>query len=171
MRRWLPFVLPFLAIVLAGAGVKIWLSLTALPPCAEHTPADLADLELAMGCVVVSGQAHYEVVVKQTIPGNLLLDQRQLYLFPLFPEGRTQDRAIRVLVRTDREPEDLVSFETMTVSGRLIPVTTDEVPFGTEVQIGKRSDYFFTDEMLLLVPDQIISGDEVWPPAEPQPMP
>lgn len=164
MRRWLPFVLPFLAIVLAGLGVKIWLTLSALPPCEQHTPADVADLELAMGCVTVQGQAHYEVVVKQTIPGNLLLDERTLHLFPLFPAGATSDRAIRILVRTEREPEDLVSFESMTVSGRLIPVTTEEVPFGTEVQIGKRSDYFFTDEMLLLVPDRIVSGDEVWQP-------
>ena len=85
-------------------------------------------------------------------------------MFPLFADHQTAERAIRVLVLTERPPEDLVSFETMTISGRLLPVTTAEVPLGTEVQIGQRSDYFFTDEMLLLVPEEVRSGSEVWTP-------
>ncbi len=165
MRRWLPFVLPFLAIVLAGSGVKLWLALTELPPCAQLTEQRVADLSLEAPCVTVEGQAHYEVIVKQTIPGNLLFEEETLYLFPLFARDEALERAIRVLVRTERPPEDLVSFENLTISGRLMPVTTDDVPFGTEIQIGKRSDYFFTDQMLLLVPERIVSEDGVWEPA------
>ena len=160
MQRWLPFLVPFAAIVGAGA-VLAWLGRSA-PACEGYRSVDLSDVVLEDGCIQLRGQAHYSVVVRQTVPGNLLREEQTHFLFPLFPEHDTTDRAVRVLVRTTREPESLVSYETMQVSGRLQPVTSDEVPPGTEVDIGKRSDYFFTDSMVLLVPDRIVSDGETW---------
>ncbi|MBX2797834.1 MAG: hypothetical protein KTR31_09205 [Myxococcales bacterium] len=163
MRRWLPFAGPFLGIVLGVLAVRlIWSG--SVPPCEAHTAVTVADVVLEDGCVELTAQAHYPVVVTQTVPGNLLADEQHYFVFPVFAEHDTDNRAIRVLVRTERAPEELVTYETMTVSGRLVPVTPDEIPHGTEVLIGKRSDYFFTDEMVLLVPDRIVSGDEVWVP-------
>ena len=160
MPRWMIAVIPG-AVVLA-VGVAWWLTRVSIPPCEGFEATDLRNVHLEQGCVELTAQAHYEIVVKQRIPGNLIDDERQLYLFPLFAEGGTNDRGIRVLVRTERPPEAYVSFETMTVAGRLLPVTGDDVPPGTEVRIGQRSDYFFTDGMMLLVPDRITSDGEVW---------
>ena len=162
MKRWLPFLLPFGAIVAAGAGAKAWSVVMTEAPCGSFTEVTLDELHPDSGCVRVDGQAHYEVVVRQTVPGNLLRDSETLFLFPLFSEGDTSERAVRILVRTEREPEDLISFETMTVAGRVELVTADKVPFGTEIEIGKRSDYFFTHDMLLLVPEEITVDGEVW---------
>ncbi len=162
MKRWLPFLLPFGAIVAAGVGLKMWSLASSAPRCVAFDDLALDALDPESGCVRVTGQAHYEVVVRQTVPGNLLRDEQTLFLFPLFAEGQTGERAVRVLVRTEREPEDLVSYETMTVEGRAELVTAEKVPFGTEIEIGKRSDYFFTDDMVLLVPERVTVDGEVW---------
>ena len=162
MRRWLWFVVPFAAIVGAGIVVRVWFASQQIASCEEHDPAVIDDLDLDQPCVVVQGQAHYDVVVRQRIPGNLFLPEQQRYLFPLFPSGDTSDRAIRVLVMTEREPERLVSFETMAVSGRLVPATAREVPYDVEIKIGRSGDYFFTDGLMLLVPDRIEADGEVW---------
>lgn len=161
MQRWWPYALPPLGIVIGAIVAMAWPTGEA-PPCGSHLRREVADLELEEPCVTVEGQAHYEVVVRQRTPGNLLRAEQVHYLFPLFPPHETEDRAIRVLVRTSRPPEDLVSYESMVVSGRLLPVTAEQVPPGTEIQIGKRSGYFFTDRVLLLVPDEIESEGEVW---------
>ena len=160
MPRIFWFMVP--AAVVLAVGLAWVLTRQVTPPCEDFVDANLAKLSLEQGCVRVTAQAHYQVVIKQKIPGNLLEPDRELYLFPLFEEHQTDDRAIRLLVRTERPPDRLVSFESMTVSGRLLPVTYDEVPAGTEVQIGKRADYFFEDGMLLLVPDRVESDGEVW---------
>lgn len=154
--------------VLVGAAslvaVAVGLRLTAAgrAACPDFTEVDVSEVDAASGCVTVTGQAHYEVIVKQRVPGNLFTEDREYFLFPVFPQGDTSDRAIKLFVRTERKPESLVTYETMTVSGRLEPVTSAAVPPGTEVSIGQKSDYFFTDAMLMLVPDRIGSDGETW---------
>jgi len=164
MKRWLPFVLPFVVVLAAGVGFRIWTLMGAAPACGAYAPIELDALDYDSGCVRVTGQAHFEVVVRQTLPGNLLRDEETLYLFPLFEPGQVDERAVRILVRTERAPEDLVSFETVTIEGRASLVTAEQVPFGTEIEIGKRSNYFFSEPMVLLVPDSVSSDGETWRP-------
>ena len=122
----------------------------------------LAELHADLSCVTVEGQAHYEVLIKQTIPWSPFKPEHTRYLFALFNQHDTDGRAIRALVLTERPPERLVSYETMTVTGALIPVTTDVVPHGTEVQIGRKANYFFEDGMVLIRADEIASDGERW---------
>jgi hypothetical protein len=126
----------------------------------------LDDVYLESPFVRLEAMAHYPIIIKQTIPGGLFSDDRTMYLFPLFPKHDTGDRAIRVLVRADRRPEDMVSFEFMTVEGHLALPTADKVPFSTEIALGKRTEYFFTDDMVLLEAWRIESDGEVWEAAD-----
>lgn len=148
------------AILAVGVGWRVIGE--GIAPCDAYTAVPLHEVDAADGCITVTAQAHYDVVVNQRAPGNLLVADKQYYLFPLFEEGDTSNRAIRVFVRTERPPESLVTYETMTVSGRLQPITSREIPPGTEVSIGQKSDYFFTDSMRLLVPDRVVSEGEEW---------
>lgn len=150
------------AVSIVVVGVVARVATSGRAPCTEYTPTTVEEIDVADGCVTLKGQGHYEVVVRQRVPGNILVDDHEYHLFPVFPPGKTDARAIRLLVRTERAPDSMVTYETMTLSGRLQPVTTDEVPAGTEVAIGKRSNYYFTDAMVLLVPDTIESEGEVW---------
>jgi isocitrate dehydrogenase kinase/phosphatase len=71
-------------------------------------------------------------------------------------------RAIRVLVRADLRPEDMVSFQFMTVEGHVALPTADKVRYSTEIELGTRTPYLFTDDMVLLEAWRIESGDEIW---------
>ena len=113
--------------------------------------------------VRVRGTAHYPVVIRQEQPGNLLMPARTFYLFPLFPEGEVDDREVRVLVRTERAPERLVSYEELALEGRVSFPTADKVPWATEIEMGKRSGYFFSDRVVLIEPWRIeVAGEEPW---------
>lgn len=161
MKRSLSFVLPF-AFVLCG-GAAVWYS--QLPPeLPRGEPVDmvLGDIHLEEPFVRVSGMAHYPIVIKQSVPQGLFAEDGTTYLFPLFPEHDTSDRAVRVLVRANRPPEKYVSYEYMTVEGHVALPTSDKVPFNTEIELGKRSEYFFTDEMLLLEAWRIEVDGDVW---------
>ena len=72
---------------------------------------------------------------------------------------------VRVLVRTTRKPERLVTYETMELSGRIIAATPKLVPYATEIQLGKSGGYFFTDDLVVLTPDEVVSDGEAWRPA------
>lgn len=161
MKRYLPFLVPFVVIVFVGVGVKFWVSGEDLVP-QPVVETNFADLDPQEPYVRIEGMAHYPVVINQTVPGNLFVADKKYYLFPLFPKHETADRAIRVMVRTERPPEDLVSYEFMTLEGRISAPDHRKLPFNTEIAIGKRSDYFFTDQMVLLEPWKIESDGEVW---------
>ena len=160
LRRLLPFFIPFLLIVGVGIGVRLlWF---APAPRGEPADVEVSDIDGSMRFVRVTGMAHYSAVIKQKVDGGLFAPDRTLYLFPLFGRDDIDGRAIRVLVRTARPPEKYVSYETMTVEGALSIPTADQVPFQTEIILGKRSDYFFDDGMLMLTPWRITSEGEVW---------
>lgn len=164
MKKALPLLVPlvlFLVIVAAGAAVR-WAS-TRPAPRGEPVSQEIAELHPSEPFVRVRGTAHYPVVIKQRVPGNLFVDDRTYYLYPLFAEGVVDDRAIRALIRTERAPERFVSYEVMTVEGRVLPLTEDKVPFDIEVQFGRRGDYFFADNAVLLEPWRIeVEGEGVW---------
>lgn len=161
MNKALAFLVPFVLIVLVGVGTWWW----SQRPEPRGNPVEmpLYDIDPSEPFVRVRGTAHYPVVIKQHEPGGLLTSPRTFYLFPLFPEGDTQGREVRVLVRTLREPERLVSYEVMAIEGRVSFPTKEKVPFQTEIELGKRSDYFFSDSMVLLEPWRVeVEGEETW---------
>jgi hypothetical protein len=162
VKRFVVFLVPFAAIVTIGIAAKVITSGEAIK---RGTPVDMdwGDLGEDVPFVRVRGTAHYPVVIRQRVPGNLLVEERELFLFPLFDASDTSGRGIRVLVRTEREPDNLVSFETMTLEGYVSVPTPENVPFETEIALGKRSDYFFTDGMLLLEPWKVeVKDEDTW---------
>ncbi len=158
--RKLVWMVPLISGVVGAALVVLW---QTTEPRGDPVPAELEDLDISVPFVRVSGMAHYPVVIRQTIPGRPFSPEKQLYVFPLFGPHDTEGRAVRVLVRTARKPDDLVSYEFMTLEGHVSVPTPDKVPFSTEVALGKRSDYFFTDDMVLLEPWRIeVEGEQPW---------
>jgi hypothetical protein len=157
------FAVPFTVVAaVAGALGIVWWQ-TSSWPCADYTQVDFFDLEPSTRCVTVTGMAHYDVVVTQTVLGNGFFADKTYYVFGLFPPGNTDEREIRVLVRTERKPERMVSYETMTVSGKLLPMDYRKVPFDTERRMGQQSTYFFSDRIVLLEPDRIVvDGEDDW---------
>ena len=116
----------------------------------HYVKVNFEDLTLSEPHIEIDGMAHYTVVIHQRVPGNLFRDERELYVFALFPEHDTKSRSIPLLVRSSSKPEDLVSYEMMTVQGTLRPPIRDVLPFQTEALFGKRGDYFFADYLLVL---------------------
>jgi len=162
VKRLLPFAIPFVAIVAAGIGAALILG-RGPGTCSTHSdvPLDALDPELD-ACVATSGQAHYEAVIRQTHGGGLFGEDRHAYLFPLMADGETGEREVRVLVLTERQPERLVAYETMELTGRVVRATPERVPYSAEIQLGKSGGYFFTDDMVVLLPDHITSDGETW---------
>lgn len=159
MRRWLPFAILFAAVFVAGSvGVAVARGWIGGEQRGEPVYTAIDDLDPTVPYVRVSGMAHYTAVVEQHVPGTLFHDPQDYYLYALFPPYDTESRAITVLVRTDREPEDLVSYELMTLEGRVSKPTLDEVPFDTEIILGKQTDYYFSDHLLLIEPWLIEEG-------------
>ncbi len=160
MRRALVFIVPFTAVLLLGltalGASQGWMQEEVR---GEATYIAFDALGDAPDVVRVSGMAHYTSVVTQQVPGGLLREPQTWYLFGLFAPYDTEGRNIRLLVRTQRPPEHLVSFELMTIEGRLQRPTLHNVPFDTEILLGKGSSgYFFADDMLLVEPWHIESG-------------
>ncbi|MEN0061900.1 MAG: hypothetical protein AAGA48_07085 [Myxococcota bacterium] len=162
MSRWLPLVAISLGILFAGIGARAYFLLGGERRCEDFVDVTLETLPADPACVRLKGQAHYDVVLKEFTPGNAFVDEQTVHLFPLFPVDGLDERGIRVLVRTERVPERLVNLETMTLSGRLSPMTTADVPIGAEAQLGRSGGYFFEDFAMVLVPDEVRSGDDVW---------
>lgn len=162
-RPWVWFVVPFTVVAaVAGAASVLWWTFAGAP-CDSYTPADFFDLHPSTRCVRTEGTAHYDVVVTQTVPGNGFFPDRTYYVYGLFPKGNTDEREIRILVRSERQPERMVSYETMAIEGRLLPMDFRKVPFDTERLMGQRSNYFFGDQMFLIEPDRIeVDGEEPW---------
>ena len=122
------------------------------------------DVSIGTPDVRVKGMAHYPIVINQRVPGNLFFEEKTYYLFGFFAPNDSNERAIRIIVRTERPPPNLVSYENMTIEGHISFPNQDKVPFETEIELGKKTAYFFIDEMLLLEPTKITVDDDVWTP-------
>lgn len=151
MKRWLPFILPFSAVVLGGALVflvKGWLFGRTPPAQAPWVP--LAELDLTVPYVRTSGMAHYGVVMEQFAPGNLLRPEQHYWLFPLTEPYDTTQGVVRVLVRSEVPPEELVTYELMTIEGWVTRATPETVPYDIEIELGRRSNYFFAEPLVFI---------------------
>jgi len=162
MKRWAPFLIPFAAIVAAGVGAALILNVGE-GSCEAWEEASIDGLDPHdQPCVRIDGTAHYTAVVRQTELGGLLSDDTTWYLFPLLAPGDLEAKEVHVVVRTTRAPERLVTYETMELAGRIEPSTPQIVPYATEIQLGKAGGYFFTDDLVVFTPDEVVSEGEVW---------
>ena len=133
----MPLAAIVLGILFAGIGARLYFMLDGGPACERYLDVTISTLPDEPGCVRLNGQAHYDTVLEQIQPGNLFVDEKTVHMFPLFPENSLDERGIRVLVKTEREPERLVNVETMTIEGYLTPLTPAEVPIGAEAELGR----------------------------------
>jgi len=107
---------PFLAVVLGAVGLVWWDR--GAPPGFNPTPhpTEVAEVTRNHRGVRLEGTAHYVVRMTQTMKGG-----DNFWIFPLMKRGDTLTRTIHVLVRTPREPEDMVTFEDLTIDGLVRP--------------------------------------------------
>jgi len=108
--------IPFLA-VLGGAVGLIWWDRGA-PPGFNPTPhpTEISEITREHRGVRLKGTAHYEVRLSQTMEGGEVF-----WIFPFMKQGDTLSREIRVIVRTPRKPEHMVTFEDLTIDGLARP--------------------------------------------------
>lgn len=149
------------AVVVLGGGLAMMLGAEIVPDAFETVAFDTLDPSQARW-VRVEGTAHYQPKIKQTTAGSLFKEPGTWWVFPFLPEGDNAERAVPVLVRTRREPERIISFETMTIEGRLSVPSKDRIPHGTETLLGQGGGYFYADTVWLLEPVRIVSDDGVW---------
>ena len=162
MRKFVQFFVPFSVVVFIGLLAYLWWMHQAYVPRGEPVEVEVADVDVETPFVRVKGMAHYPIKIRQTVPASLFSPERVYYLFPLFPPKDTSSRQVRVLVRTLRKPEDMVSYESLTIEGHVSRPTSDKVPFSAELEFGKHSDYFFTDDLWLIEPWRVDNGEQVW---------
>jgi hypothetical protein len=156
--------LPVAAVAVAAGGTVLIKSMSErdVPPASEARVVPLDELDVADGYVRVKGMAHYQSVITQKVPSNLLHDEATWYVYGFFPVHDSDNRAVRVLVRSQRKPEALVSYEVMEVEGWVGPPVPNKIPPSTETMLSNRSEYYFSDDMLLLEATRIYSEDGVW---------
>ena len=107
---------PFFVVVGVVVGL-IWWDRGA-PPGFDPTPHPVAisDVTRDHRGVRLTGTAHYEVRLRQKMQGGEVF-----VLLPLMKICDTMSREIKVLVRTQRTPEDMVTYEDMVVDGLARP--------------------------------------------------
>ena len=137
--------LPLRVFLLSAAGFVgfVWWDRGAPPgfqPPAE--PVAVADITRNHRGVRVEGTAHYGVKLVQKAGDSTW------YLFPLFEPGDTASRDIRVVVRTQRKPGELYSFEDLQVEGLARPPGT-LMPRSTQDQLTSRG-YTFSPDFVLV---------------------
>ena len=134
--------LVLLAAATAWAGFVWWDR--GAPPGFQPPLYDVAlsDLNRNHRGVRVQGTAHYALKLVQK-QGN-----ETYYLFPLLPPGDTKAREIHAMVRTQRQPSSLYSYEDLVVEGLARPPGT-LVPASTQDQISGRG-YHFTEGFVLI---------------------
>jgi hypothetical protein len=109
----LAVVVPFL-VVAAGATALYWWDRGAPPGFRpESVPVTSADISLDNRGVLLTGTAHYPVRVRQVGGGGA----SERFVFPVFPKGDVTGREIRVIVRSNRVPDEMLGFEDVSIEG------------------------------------------------------
>jgi len=94
--------------------------------------------------VRLSGTAHYAVRLTQKASKG----DRVWHLFPVLPLGDTMSRHVRVVVRTEREPDPMLGFEDVEIEGLARP---PGAIIGPQVREALIQAGFELDEKLVLV--------------------
>lgn len=162
MRKFMQFFVPFSVTGFCGLLGYLWWVNQAHVPRGEPVAMAVQEVDGSTPFVRVEGMAHYPIKIRQTVPASLFSEERVYYLFPMFPPDDTSSRQVSLLLRTQRKPDDLVSYESIVVEGHVTRPTPEKVPFSAEMEFGKHSDYFFTDDLWVLEPWRVDNGEEVW---------
>lgn len=137
--------LPLLVFTLAASIFVgfVWWDRGA-PPGFEPPVEDVAvaDLTRSHRGVRIKGTAHYGVKLVQK------QGDETWYLFPLFAPSDTAGREVSIVIRTQRKPGDLYSFEDLVVEGLARPPGT-LMPQSTQEQITRRGYHFAEDFVLV----------------------
>lgn len=128
-------------------------------PPAEIPDADWATLSPDDRWVRLKGTLHYEAMLTTTEGGGLFGEPTTWRLVGFFPVNDTVDREIRVLLKTTRPPEKLVTYETLTAEGRLVPPTRRTLSPRAETLLSEKVGYFFADELRILEVTRLVTED------------
>lgn len=137
--------LPLVVFLLSAAGFVgfVWWDRGAPPGMQPPTEVvAVSDITRNHRGVEVQGTAHYTVKLVQKA------GDETWYLFPLLEPGDTAGRSVRVVVRTQRKPGDLYSFEDLVVRGLARPPGT-LFPRSTQDQLIKRGYLLDADFVLV----------------------
>ncbi len=117
MRKALLTVLVPFGLVAGGAlGYHYW-DTGALPGMhPTFHPVSVDTINAEDRGVRITGTAHYEIQLHQTFEGG-----ERWHIFPFMAPGDTMNREVKVLVRAQRDPEALVTYEDMVVDGLARP--------------------------------------------------
>lgn len=153
MKKVLPL---YVVLALALLGFFLW-SARLWPFDGHPEPVEVAfeDLRVEHDAVRVSGTAHYALRVTQDRPGRFGRPDRTWYLFPLFATKDTSGTAIEVMVASPIEPEDMLSFEDVTLEGWALPKASAMSPRLEEAF--REAGYTFYDDYFVI---------EVFPPED-----
>jgi hypothetical protein len=152
MRRVLLWVGGLTVLVIAAVvGLVVW----QLQPRPRPEPVPVTFETLDPGdppaAITIRGTAHYRGVVRQRVPPSLAGGAREYHVYGLFPLYDTEGREIRLLVRDPEPPPPRIDLEFVELTGWLDRPRPHTIPFRTE-ELLARSDYFFSDEVLVLEP-------------------
>jgi hypothetical protein len=134
---------PFALVAVSAIAYHRW-DTGALPGLRPtYHPVTVASIDLDDRGVRIQGTAHFEVRLWQTME-----DGERFFVFPLMKPGDTISRDIRVLVRTDRPPDDLSTYEDMIVDGLALPPGRQ---VGHKIKKSlKNQGYTFMDDVVLV---------------------
>lgn len=149
--RWWRLAVPVFALA-AAVGVLLVARGFGDARCDRFADVAWQDLTRPGRCVRVAGMAHSAA--------SLVSPEGQIVV-PLFPQGNTQGREVRMFVRSTRAPSFVVDFEEMTVEGRAVPATPDTVLPGSAEELARRG-YTLADRILVLQADRIDGGEGAW---------
>ena len=138
----------FFIVVSCTVGLVWWDR--GAPPGFNPTPhpTQIADVTRNHRGVRLKGTAHYVVRMTQTMEGG-----DNFWIFPLMEQSDTITRDIKVLVRTPRAPEDMVTFEDLTIDALVRPPGRLVTPDIRE-KFEERG-YFFEEGFVLVEPFRI----------------
>ena len=131
--------------LVAGGAIGLWWWDRGALPGFDPTPhpVEVAEVTRNHRGVRLAGTAHYEVRLRQRMRGG-----ETYAIFPFMKTGDTMTREIRVLVRTQRMPEDMVTYEDLVVDGLARPpgrLVSPEIMEQLEA-----GGYHFADDFVLV---------------------
>lgn len=144
--RKLALVVLLPCLLVFAVGVSLWRwehgALPGLRP--EVVEVDVDTITKDHRGVRITGTAHYGPKLKQTATDT----DTVWWVYPLTAKGQTQERLIKVVVRTTRRPDPLLGFENRTVEGfarppgRLLPQDARNA--------WAQKDYELADDVMLI---------------------
>lgn len=139
----LAVLIPFAVVVCGGLGYHYW-DTGALPGMQpEFYPVTVETIGAEDRGVRIRGTAHYPIQLHQ------IFERGERWLvFPLSTPGDTLAREIRVLVRSQHVPEELVTYEDLEIDGLARPAGGRVGPKVIDALRGQ--GYSFSDKVILV---------------------